>query len=77
MLPLIPRLFSTAPSNSERAGVTGDNYKIYGFAGLLAAANLFAIWQELDAHDDDSYKLKMERQLAWEQEEKAAAAKRS
>jgi hypothetical protein len=41
---------------------------MYGFAVALVAANVFTVWQEFDAHDPEEYKLKMERQLAWEKE---------
>jgi hypothetical protein len=42
---------------------------MYGFGIALVAANVFTIWQEMDAHDDEADQLKHDRQMAWEKEQ--------
>jgi hypothetical protein len=62
-----PRWLSTVPSADSSKE---DNGKyMYGFGIALVAANVFTIWQEMDAHDDEADQLKHDRQMAWEKEQ--------
>jgi hypothetical protein len=61
------RWLSSAPSAESSSD--GNRKYMYAFGGLLLAANVFTVWQEVDAHDEEAEKLKIERQRAWEREQ--------
>ncbi|GKY95556.1 hypothetical protein MPSEU_000517200 [Mayamaea pseudoterrestris] len=58
---------STAPTTESKKHES--KYYMYTFGAILVAANVFTVWQEFDAHNDETHKLRLERKAAWEKEE--------
>ena len=69
------RTFSSAPS--AETNNDGSRKYMYAFGGLLVGANVFTVWQEVDAHDEEALALKLERQRAWEEEQAQLAREKA